>query len=78
MALHAIDQLVETYGVEPLRDPADGDFDHDGAPAYEYLNTGDTYAATLLYSRDDDTLSIGSWGDVAESFESGDENCQRG
>lgn len=61
MALHAIDRLLGTYGVEPL-----GTVDvHDG-PAFEYCNAGDTYATTLIYMRDTDTLRIGCWGDLVE------------
>lgn len=63
LALHAIDALVGTSGVEAIY--------HDdwGDPTFEYLNTGDTYAATLLVS--DGDAVIGCWGDVVEALESG-------
>lgn len=63
VALHAMDQIMGTHGVEALGPPDD----RDGyAPPYEYLNTGDTYAATLIYKRASDALRIGSWGDIVE------------
>jgi hypothetical protein len=40
---------------------------HDGPP-YLYLNTGDTYATTVMYSRDAGVLFAASWGDVAEEM----------
>ena len=62
VALHAMNQVVGTFGVEGLGPPRGGDY----APPYEYLNTGDTYGTTLIYRRRTDTLTIGSWGDIAE------------
>jgi hypothetical protein len=61
MALHAIDIVLGTYGVEPL-----GTVYARTGPPYEYCNTGDTYATTLIYTRATDTLRIGCWGDIAE------------
>jgi hypothetical protein len=66
VALHALDSILGTYGVECLRLARDSEFE---APAYEYLNTGDTYGTTLIYSRRGDSLTIGSWGDIAETRE---------
>jgi hypothetical protein len=67
MALHAIQELIPgTYGVEAL--------DKEGScaawPPFEYLDTGDTYATTLIYSRLNgaDNLFIGNWGSVVESM----------
>jgi hypothetical protein len=62
VALHAMNDVMRTHGVEGLGPPRSGDY----APPYEYLNTGDTYAATLVYDRDRDRLFISSWGDIAE------------
>jgi len=69
VALHAIDRVLETGGVEALYGPGQRPFGRE-APDYEYCNTGDTYAATLIYSRSNgaDNLFIGSWGDIAESL----------
>ncbi len=64
MALHAMNDICDTHGVEALTP----DSWSTTAPPYEYLNTGDTYATTLLYKRATDTLSLGCWGDVAEKI----------
>lgn len=61
MALHAIDHILGTCGVEPL-----GPVDMRAGPPFEYCNAGDPYVATLIYSRAADALRIGSWGDIAE------------
>lgn len=63
VVLHAIDVLMEGYGVESL-----GEVKMSGPP-FEYINYGDTYATTLVYSRfnDADNLFISSYGDVVES-----------
>lgn len=65
MALHAIDCILGTCGVESLgkgrsfRDP----------PPYQYCNTGDTYDTTLIYKEATDTLFVGCWGDIVERHE---------
>lgn len=64
VALHAMDQILGTHGVEGLG-PADA-FSQGGAPPYEYLNAGDAYATTLVYTRKTDTLRVGCYGDVVE------------
>ena len=65
--LQACDALLGTHGVEVIRDPK-ADFDAD--PVYEYLNTGDSYAATLVYAseRHRSWLVVG-WGDLVERME---------
>lgn len=67
VVLHALDQLLGTHGVEPLYGPEQTAYGPE-APDYEYCNTGDSYAATLVYSRDDDAVTIGCWGDIAEGW----------
>jgi hypothetical protein len=62
VALHAMDAIIGTHGVEALGPPSGGNY----APPYEYLNTGDTYSTTLIYRRKTDTVSIGDWGSIAE------------
>ncbi len=61
MALHAIDRVLGTHGVEPL-----GEVHMTAGPPYEYCNAGDTYATTLIYKRGCDRLFIGNWGDIVE------------
>lgn len=61
VALHAINEIVGGFGVEPL-----GESDTRHGPPFEYINMGDTYATTLIYDRDKDRLFIGTMGDVVE------------
>jgi hypothetical protein len=63
VALHAMNDIMGTHGVEGLGPGRSGDY----APPYEYLNTGDTYASTLVFDRDKDRLFISSWGNIAEA-----------
>lgn len=65
MALHAMNDCCRLHGVESLKPDEDSSM---APPPYEYLNTGDTYALTLIYKRKTDTLMLGSWGDIAERF----------
>jgi hypothetical protein len=60
IALHAIDRILGTCGVEPLGKV------HMRGPPYEYCNAGDPWTTTLIYHRSVDALRIGCWGDLAE------------
>jgi uncharacterized protein with PhoU and TrkA domain len=64
VALHAINVAMGFYGVEAITRKHDSCY---GPPSHEYLNAGDTYAATLVYHRDADALRIGCWGDIVEA-----------
>jgi hypothetical protein len=66
VALHAMNEIMAMYGVEGLGPTSGPSY----APPYEYLNAGDTYNTTLIYRRSTDTLSIGTWGDIAEKHPS--------
>lgn len=62
VALHAINAVLGMHGVESLG-PGNA---FDRPPPYEYVNSGDAYGVTLIYTRKTDTLSIGCWADIAE------------
>lgn len=56
----ALDHLAGTHGVEGI---------FNGCaewPDYEYLNAGDAYAPTLIYSRLKGTFRVACWGDIVE------------
>lgn len=55
--MHVLDALAGTHGVES--------FDT-RAGRCEYLNTGDTYTATLIRFRG--RYRVASWGDIAERY----------
>lgn len=67
--LAALDELLGTYGVEPLR--IEGAF----VDRYyydivaSYLNTGDTYSHTLLLDHERRRWKLTSWGDFYEAYE---------
>lgn len=56
----ALDACAETYGVEAVWRRGNG------ALAFEYLNTGDTYAPTIVRFASG-TYAVKSWGDIVES-----------
>lgn len=62
----ACDEIAGTYGAEVIDPQEDW---KEGYPRLEYLNTGDTYSATLIFDFDTMRVYIASWGDVAERFE---------
>jgi hypothetical protein len=62
--LECLNEALETHGVEPL-----GHVDFRDGPPAEYLNTGDTYTATLLFDHGTDTFKLTSWGDWLEKNE---------
>lgn len=66
IAIHAIDQLIGTFGVEFISFENPGDFVA-WPRGIEYCNAGDTYIDTVLYV--DGRYSIGCWGDRLESWE---------
>lgn len=61
--LACLDECLGTHGVEAL-----GDVRTYGPPA-EYLNTGDTYAATILFDHLAGNFKLTSWGDWLEKNE---------
>lgn len=52
--MECLDEVVGSYGVEGLDDGS------------LYLNTGDTYSPTLLYSAKTGTIRLTTWGDYVE------------
>ena len=64
--LCAVDEVCGTYGVETLGETQDSRFGLYGTPYYEYLNTGETYRTTLIFSHESKTFRLGCWGDIVE------------
>lgn len=70
LVMIALDAIAGTCGVEYI-----GPVDMRRGPPLEYLNTGDTYAETLLWFRDfANPWRMGSWGDYAERFDPSEES----
>ena len=57
LRLHCLNEVLEAFGIEA--------FQTRNGPWVEYLNTGDTYAPTIV--RMNGHYRIASWGDIAES-----------
>ena len=63
--LHLIDKLLGNHGVEFQRFDCSEDWDN--PEGFEYSNTGDSYAATLvLYN---DRFLVSGWADMVEAHE---------
>lgn len=64
LRLRALNAEAETCGVEYIAHRDDGMRDIYGL---EYLNTGDTYATTIIYDHSRGSWRVGCWGDVVEA-----------
>lgn len=62
LAQHAADVLLDGHGVESIRCPSRG-------LLAVYVNTGDTYSATLLCNVATGAWRVTTWGDYVEAFE---------
>jgi hypothetical protein len=60
--MHAADVLLEGHGIEYIRDAS-------GSAVAGYVNTGATYATTLLYDIERDAFEVTSYGDWVEAYE---------
>ena len=65
MRMTALNMEAETYGVEAVWKAGEGPGDCTSHPAFEYLNTGETYNLTLI-RWSDGRYRIASWGDIVE------------
>ena len=57
--MECLNETMQGYGVEALGDNMQ--------PSALYVNTGDTYSQTLLYSYKSNTIQLTTWGDFAEA-----------
>lgn len=60
-----LNKLLDFHGVEAFPSQK---FPH---PDFLYLNSGDTYNATLIYSYDEDKYFVSTFGDIVEASEPG-------
>ena len=68
MRMSALDELCLTHGVEPIRTSEYIDRFHSDIRA-SYLNTGDSYATTILLDHRDLKWRLMGWGDFVESLD---------
>jgi hypothetical protein len=64
-AMREADEILGGFGVESVFEEGE----YDGSPAMMYVNTGDTYNATIVYDVDEDELYASTWGDWVEYAE---------
>lgn len=65
--MRAVDAVLGTYGTEAIRGQYVDRYNQDIVA--EYCNTGDSYAATILYDAVARKYRLTSWGDFVEKFE---------
>lgn len=63
--LHAVDSVLENYGVEPLGETLSARYRY--APQYSYSNSGDTYAATIILDNETGQYMVADIGYLVES-----------
>lgn len=61
--LHAVNKLINGFGVEYI---ADKDDSYSDACGIDYVNMGDTYALTVCYDHTKNKFFLSSWGDIVE------------
>lgn len=65
--LSALDELLGTCGVESIESPTIFVDSYYGNKVASYLNTGDSYATTLLLNHVHSRWQLTSWGDFCET-----------
>lgn len=66
LKLYALNELLELFGVEAIENKGIYINSYFGNFTYDYLNTGDTYALTIIRCNKTGKFFISSWGNVAE------------
>lgn len=69
IALHLLDELFQTCGVEAIQDDRFFVDNYHRDIIASYINTGDTYAPTILLDHLDNRWRLCSWGDFVESLD---------
>lgn len=69
--LEHLNSQIDAHGVEAVWDNH-GELSTrwgDGGPVAEYINTGDTYSATVLWDDEENRFFLTTWGDWVERWE---------
>jgi hypothetical protein len=67
-ALEFANKAMDLHGVEAVRDPSQWD-EYYGDVVCLFVNTGDSYATTLVYDVQRDTFLVQGWADWVERYE---------
>lgn len=71
LLIHTLDSLLGTHGCEYI-----GECHPTQGPPIEYLNTGDSYEATLVYYRDTGKFKVQGYADAVEWCERNNVNTE--
>ena len=63
LTIAMLDDLLENHGVETIDNPRTQE------PLFVYSNSGDSYAATVVYSYESDEYHVAAWADMLEDWE---------
>jgi len=63
LILAALDDVIDGFGTEAIRDPDDSD-----NIIAEYVNTGDTYNGTIVFDHETSEYVLTTWGDWYEGW----------
>jgi hypothetical protein len=69
LRLHAVNALLDCYGVEPLRVEGEWVDCYHGDIVAAYINTGDPYTETVLLDLETQEFHLTSYGDWLEAWE---------
>lgn len=78
IALHMLDELFKTYGVEGICDSRFYVDSYCRDIVASYINSGDTYSPTLLLDHIDNRWCLTSWGNFVESLDARLEDEEEG
>ena len=67
LKMKACDEILETCGVESIESKTYLVDDYNLYIVATYCNTGDTYAATILFETEGEKFRLTSWGDWVET-----------
>lgn len=71
LQMHALNTLFDLHGVEAIQAEGEWVDSYYGDIVATYLNTGDSYALTVVLDSDTGEFLLTSWGDYVEGMESG-------
>lgn len=66
LILEALNEIIEGHGTEPIGVEGVRIDRYFGNTAAVYVNTGDTYSATIVYDTEQDRFELSTWGDYYE------------
>lgn len=69
--MHLVDKILDAHGVEAVFESGGELNHHSGDLVMEFVNTGDTYSATVVFDLETEEAQVTTWGDWVEEWEKG-------